>query len=388
MQVNLHANATTTPKTRAYIQSSDKSVIELAKELGVNPSTIYSWRKRGTTTDRSHTRHNLNQSTSLEQEALITGLRQDIGLSIDSITEVMNRCLDSKLTRSSIGRCLRRLGVKKGPPEAEATKSAKPFEPTTFGYVHIDLKQLTKLDGELSYVFVAIERTTRFVYVQVIKRKTMVNIKQCLEAFLEAFGYPVHTILTDNGSEFTDRYSDDMKGPSGTHPFDLVCKQHGIKHKLTRPYRPQTNGMVERFNRRLAEAVRSARPNRIAKNRFASHEQRNEFVLGFVHSYNRTRLRCLKYKAPLEILANQTGDNTKRRGDGVLTSFYVESSEAFCILQLLQYTLKALLRLETHERGLLSFWERNKVRGNVDEGKLGAQIKAIQGKLGGEPSLN
>ena len=46
MQVNLHANATTTPKTRAYIQSSDKTVIELSKELGVNPSTIYRWRKR------------------------------------------------------------------------------------------------------------------------------------------------------------------------------------------------------------------------------------------------------------------------------------------------------------------------------------------------------
>jgi len=318
-QVNLHANAATTPKTRAYIQSSSKSVIELSKELGVNPSTIYRWRQRGSVADRSHARHNLGQSTSLEQEALIAGLRQDIGLSIDSITEVMNRCLGSKLTRSSIGRCLRRLGVKKGPPEAETTNAAKPFGATKFGYVHIDLKQLTKLDGELSYVFVAIERTTRFVYVQIIKRKDRASVEACLEKFLEAFGYPVHTILTDNGSEFTDRFSNDMKGkakdqPSGEHPFDLVCKQNGIKHKLTRPYRPQTNGMVERFNRRLAEAVRSARPNRIAKNRFETHEQRNEFVLDFLHSYNRTRLRCLKYKAPLEILANQTGDNTFGRG--------------------------------------------------------------------------
>ena len=47
--------------------------------------------------------------------------------------------------------------------------------------------------------------------------------------------------------------------------------------------------MVERFNRRLSEAIRSARPNRIAKNRFETHEQRNTFVLSFVYSYNRTR---------------------------------------------------------------------------------------------------
>jgi IS30 family transposase len=317
MQLSLHANATTTPKTRAYIQSSDKSVIELSEELGVNPSTIYRWRKRETVTDRSHTRHNLGQSTNLEQEALITSLRQDIGLSIDDITEVMNRCLAIHLTSSSVGRCLRRLHINKGPLKAETTNAVKPFEPTTFGYVHIDLKQLTKLNGKLSYIFVAIERTTRFVYVQMIARKDRASVKQCLEGFLKAFTYPVHTILTDNGSEFTDRFSDDMKGktkgkPSGKHPFDLICKQHGIKHKLTRPYRPQTNGMVERFNRRLAEAIRSARPYRKAKNRFETHQQRNEFVLGFVHSYNRTRLRCLKYKSPLEILANHTGDNTTR----------------------------------------------------------------------------
>jgi len=316
MQLNLHANAATTPKTRAYIQSSNKTVAVLAKELGVNPTTIYRWRKRGSTADRPHTRHHLGQSTSLEQEALIAGLRRDVGLSIDDITEVMNRCLDITLSSSAVGRCLKRLGVSKPSRQEREDTSSQPFAPTEFGYVHIDLKQLTKLNGKISYVFVAIERTTRFVYVQMIERKDRASVKHCLESFLKAFAYPVHTILTDNGSEFTDRFSDDMKGktkgkPSGKHPFDLVCKQNGIQHKLTRPYRPQTNGMVERFNRRLAEAIRSARPNRIAKNRFKTHEQRNTFVQGFVYSYNRTRLRCLKYKAPLEILANHTGNNTQ-----------------------------------------------------------------------------
>lgn len=48
MQLTLHANAVTTPKTRAYIQASTASVAELAAELGVNETTIRRWRGRQT----------------------------------------------------------------------------------------------------------------------------------------------------------------------------------------------------------------------------------------------------------------------------------------------------------------------------------------------------
>jgi transposase-like protein len=54
MELNLHANATTTPKTRAYIQRSKKTVAELAAELGVNETTIRRWRGRNTVQDHSH----------------------------------------------------------------------------------------------------------------------------------------------------------------------------------------------------------------------------------------------------------------------------------------------------------------------------------------------
>ena len=99
---------------------------------------------------------------------------------------------------------------------------------------------------------------------------------------------------------------------TGAHPFDQVCQRHHVRHKLTRPYRPQTNGMAERFNRRLAEALqRHPRSTANAgKNRFTDHAQRNAFIQTFVNDYNRTRLRCLNHKAPAEILANLTGHNT------------------------------------------------------------------------------
>ena len=64
MELNLHANATTTPKTRAYIQRSRKSVAQLADELGVSETTIYRWRDRTTVEDRSHRPKNLVTSLS------------------------------------------------------------------------------------------------------------------------------------------------------------------------------------------------------------------------------------------------------------------------------------------------------------------------------------
>ncbi len=129
MKISQHVN--TTPKTRAYIQSSDKSAKVLAEELGVNVDTIYPWRKRDSTHDLSHTPHNLNPSTTPEQEVLIAGLRTDLALSIDDIIEVMNRCLNLTLSSSSVGPCLRRLGVSK-PAKPKSEHQTQPFEATKF----------------------------------------------------------------------------------------------------------------------------------------------------------------------------------------------------------------------------------------------------------------
>ena len=59
MTLNLHANATTTPKTRAYIQSSTAGNQTLARELGVTLSTIQRWRRRSDVHDASPTPHRL-----------------------------------------------------------------------------------------------------------------------------------------------------------------------------------------------------------------------------------------------------------------------------------------------------------------------------------------
>lgn len=316
MQMRLHANATTTPKVREYIRRSPASVAQLAVELGVSETTIRRWRARDSVADRSSRPRAVKTSLSATEEALTVELRRLGRLSLDDIVEVLRRCVNPALSRSAVHRCLARHGVA-GRPERDKP-AAQPFETDTpAGFVHLDLKHLPALHRQKAYAYVAIDRATRFAHVEILPDRRANTAAGFLQRFLAAFPITVHTVLTDNGSEFTDRFAVDMKGklpdrPSGHHPIDRLCAERGIAHRLTRPFHPQTNGMVERFNRRLAE--RLAEPDRQRaghRRRFHSHEERNTFLLAFVRDYNRTRLRCLGYHAPVGVLNNLTGHNTK-----------------------------------------------------------------------------
>jgi len=314
MELNLHANAATTPKTRAYIQRSKKSVPELVAELGVSETTVRRWRGRTTVEDRSHRPKKLATNLTSEEETLVCELRTSLQLPLDDIVEVMRRCIRPTLSRSAIHRCLQRHGISRRAKPDKPKSGA--FEQATVGFIHIDLKHLPALERRKTYAFVAIDRATRYVYVEIHPRRDANTSAGFLKRFLDHFPHPVHTILTDNGSEFTDRFAVDMKKkphdkPSGKHPFDLLCAAKKIDHRLTRPYRPQTNGLVERFNRRIAEAIGHEPKRGIAHRTFANQADRDAFLHRFVANYNRTRLKCLGYKAPYEALANLPGPNTK-----------------------------------------------------------------------------
>ena len=70
-------------------------------------------------------------------------------------------------------------------------------------------------------------------------------------------------------------------------------------------------GMVERFNRRLGEHLDRVPQNRAAHHRrFRDHAERDAYLHTFLADYNHTRLRCLDYQAPAELLAKLAGHNT------------------------------------------------------------------------------
>ena len=144
MDIKLHKLARTTPATRRYIQTAPKSAATLARELGVALTTIYKWQRAGRVHDGSHVRHHLHASTSPEQEALIAELRTQLRLSLDDVTEVMNRCSPTRLSRSAIHRCLVRLGLARLPAAPQAPAVVGRFAATPCGDIHLDLKVLTK----------------------------------------------------------------------------------------------------------------------------------------------------------------------------------------------------------------------------------------------------
>jgi transposase-like protein len=307
MALKLHANATTTPRARAYIRQSRAPVAALARELGVSATTIRRWRRRHGVPDRSHTPRRLAIRPSPLEERLVGEPRRALARPLDDITEVMRRGVNPRLSRRAIHRGLVRHGLDRRPRPVQPPSGR--LEAAPGGCIPIDLKHLPALERQKSDVFVAIDRATRHLELEAHPRRDAAAA--FLERFLARFPHPVRTILTDNGSGLADRFAVAMKGkPSGRHPFDAVCARHGIAHRLTRPFRPRSNGLVERFNRRLAEAIGRQPKRGIGHSLFASHAERDPFLHRFVQDSNRTRLRCLAYRAPLDALTNPTGHNT------------------------------------------------------------------------------
>jgi hypothetical protein len=146
------------------------------------------------------------------------------------------------------------------PKEEQVCKPVKTFKDYAPGFIHIDLKTLPQMPDETrqSYLCVAIDRASRWVYFEILPDKTAANTQGFIDRLVAKAAFKIEKILTDNGKEFTDRYTaQGEREPTGNHPFDQACHAHGIEHRLSPPYHPQTNGMVERFNGRIAELLKT-----------------------------------------------------------------------------------------------------------------------------------
>jgi transposase InsO family protein len=299
MLIHLHKQATTTPKVRAAIQSSDDAGTVLADRFGVTPQTIYKWRNRDSVEDRSHTPHRLQTTLTPAQEAVAVALRKTLLVSLDDLLAVAREVLTLNVSRSGLDRCLRRHGVgtlrdlqaKDTRPKHSAFKA---FEP---GYIHIDVKYLPQMrDERRRYLFVAIDRATRWVFIRVFPAKTAANARRFLHDLERACPLRIRTILTDNGREFTDRlFGLRKRAATGAHEFDTFCKALEIEHRLTPPKPPQTNGMVERFNGPIEEVLQS--------HPFRSGEELETTLHRYVWLYNQQLPQsALGSKSPLQAM--------------------------------------------------------------------------------------
>ena len=227
-------------------------------------------------------------------------LRRTLLLPLDDLLAVTREFLSPDVSRSGMDRCLRRHGVgnlnalRPATPQ-EPHKAFKSYEP---GFVHMDVKYLPQMQDESRrrYLFVAIDRATRWVFVALKKDKSAASARAFLNALHKACPIRIQKLLTDNGKEFTDRlFASRERQPSGNQEFDRLCQALGIEHRLTKPRTPSTNGMVERFNGRIADVLKT--------HRFSSGEDLEQTLLRYVALYNHNLPQsALKSKTPMQAM--------------------------------------------------------------------------------------
>ena len=293
----LHGSATTTEAIRRAIQNSQESLRSLSKRYGINPKTVAKWKKRGFVSDLATGPKDPKSTVlSIEDEAIIIAFRRHTLLALDDCLYALQPTIPH-LTRSSLHRCLQRHGISRLPEVTGDKPDKRKFKAYPIGYFHIDIAEVRTAEGKL-YLYVAIDRTSKFAFVQLVKQTGRASASAFLVALIKAVPYKIHTVLTDNGIQFTfpPRYANGPTAKYMTHMFDMRCCENGIEHRLTKIKHPWTNGQVERMNRTIKEAT-------VKRYHYDSHRRLKTHLADFINAYNYARrLKTLKGLTPYEYI--------------------------------------------------------------------------------------
>jgi transposase InsO family protein len=286
----LHGSARTTAALRRTIQHSQESIARLAQRYDLNAKTVAKWRKRTTVEDaQMGPRQPHSTLLTTEQEAMIVTFRKHTLLPLDDCLYALQASIPH-LTRSSLHRCLQRHGINRL-PEIKGDKPAKKkFARYPIGYFDLDIAEVETEQGRL-YLFVAIDRTSKFAYAELHPDQTRDRACQFLRRLIAAVPDSIHTILSDNGIQFTNRLKDKW---AFKDLFDRICEEHGIEHRLRKVNHPWTKGEVERMNRTIKEAT-------VKRYHYQTHDQLKEHLAQFLAAYKfAKRLKTQRGLTPYE----------------------------------------------------------------------------------------
>jgi transposase InsO family protein len=304
-----HGSATTTAAVRRAIQHSQESLRALAGRYGINPKTVAKWRARASVADqRTGPRAPRSTVLSPEDEAIVVAFRRHTLLPLDDCLYALQATIPH-LTRSSLHRCLQRHGISRL-PETDGDKPQRSrFKRYPIGFFHIDIAEVRTEQGKL-HLFVAFDRTSKFAFVELHEKATRRVAGDFLRHLAAAVPYKINTVLTDNGTHFTEPRGDgwtpeDIKQmlarnePFLCHSFELACARLDVEHRLTKPRHPWTNGQVERMNRTIKDAT-------VKRYHYESHDELRQHLADFVAAYNfGRRLKTLKGLTPYEFICKQ-----------------------------------------------------------------------------------
>lgn len=330
-----HANAALTVRARLRLA---QLVVEdgwtyagAAKMFMVAPRTAKKWadryRSEGTAgmADRSSRPRSMPTKTSSEVVRRIVGLRWRhrlgpvqiagrLGMPASTVHAVLVRCRINRLSRIDrvTGEPLRRY-------EHPHPGSLIHVDVTKFGNIpdgggwrYVGKQQGDKNKSATSrrtgvwsadhhartgvaFLHTVIDDHSRVAYAEICtdeKAATAIEVLQRAVAWFADHGVTVERVLSDNGSAYR------------SHAWREACAALGITAKRTRPYRPQTNGKIERFHRTLADGWAYARL-------YKSTEERNAALPHWLHSYNHHRPHpAIGGRPPLTRLTNLPGHHT------------------------------------------------------------------------------
>jgi transposase-like protein len=297
MKQAYHTNATTNVHTRALIKNSVAINSAVGEQYGVSVSTVTKWQQRECLQDVSSRPHRIDYALTELEMSIALSVRRSSWISLDEVYEIL---LSSNplVSRSSVYRLFVRNSVNRIPQkEKDKAKKFKEYEP---GFLHVDVTYLPQFNGQKYYLFVAIDRATRAMFYKVYDTKAAESTELFIEECLLFFPFTLSHILTDNGLEFTNRLINSKKGVLCTKKskLDQLCEREDIKHRLTKPFSPQTNGMVERVNGTI-------KSNTILRNQYDTISRMNEDLTLFLINYNLYRRhgglrREINVKTPIE----------------------------------------------------------------------------------------
>jgi transposase InsO family protein len=300
--MKLHANARTCPKSRRLlvrrVREQGWSVTEAAVAAGVSDRTVYRWlarfREQGEAglEDRSSAPRRIPHRTPAGRVEAIAALRR-LRLTGAQIAEALSMPL------STVSAWLKRIGLGKR-SRLEPPEPPNRYElPRPGQLVHVDVKRLGRINRRgaghrvtgmrrqvragaqrhgvtgWEFVHVMVDDHSRLAYAEVLQARgedadhAVAFLKRGLRFFAQ-HGIKVERVMSDNGPGYV----------STAHA--LACRQHGLRHLRTRPYRPRTNGKAERFIQTLLNEWAYARV-------YGSSQERERQLARYLERYNFTR---------------------------------------------------------------------------------------------------
>ncbi|WP_405851359.1 IS481 family transposase [Streptomyces sp. NBC_00090] len=316
-----HRNARLTIHGRRLLVErvrSGRPVAHVAAEMGISRPTAHKWVRRWKTegdaglADRSSRPHTTPHRTPADIEERVCDLRRTRKLGPARIGPVLG------LPASTAHRILTRHGLNRlawiDRPTGQVIRRYERERPGEL--IHVDVKKLGRIpDGGghkvlgrqagratrsamgFDYVHSAVDDHSRLAYSEIHpdeKAATCAGFLTRAAAFFHSHGIPrIERVLTDNAWSY-------RKGLA----WKAVLADLGAAGKLTRAYRPQTNGKVERFNRTLLDEWAYLRP-------YTSNTERTEALADFLHTYNHHRCHTtLDGHPPISRVNNPAGQYT------------------------------------------------------------------------------